>query len=62
MPLKFGTMKGMIRAHPDTEFGSNTINGHKVINNHLQKKITPTCCHAYRVKTANGKKLKSASR
>jgi len=49
--LKFGTLKGGIKVHPDTKFGCNTINGHKVINNYLQK-ITPICCHA------NDKKLK----
>jgi len=46
--LKFGTLKGRIKAHPDTKFGCNTINVHEVINNYLQK-ITPICCHAYRV-------------
>jgi len=48
IPLKFGTLKGRIKAHPDTKFGCNTINGHKVINNYLQK-ITPIYCHVYRV-------------
>jgi len=46
--LKFGTLKGGIRAHPDTKFGCNTINGHKVISNYLQK-VTPTCCHTNRL-------------
>jgi len=45
---KFGILKGSIRVHPDTKFGCNTINGHEVINNCSQK-ITPICCHAYRV-------------
>jgi len=54
--LKFGTLKGRTKAHPDTKFGCNTINGHEVINNYLQK-ITPICFHAYRV-NRNGKKLK----
>jgi len=46
--LKFGTLKGGIKVHPDTKFGCNTINGHEIINNYSQK-ITPICCHAYRV-------------
>jgi len=46
--LKPGTLKGRVRAHPDTKFGCNNINIHKVINNYSQK-ITLTCCHAYRV-------------
>jgi len=33
--LKFGTLKGRIKAHPDTKFDCNTINGHEVINNYL---------------------------
>jgi len=27
IPLKFGTLKDRIKAHPDTKFGCNTING-----------------------------------
>jgi len=46
--LKFSTLKGRIRVHPDTKFGCNTTYGHEVINNH-SKKITPICCPAYRV-------------
>jgi len=46
--LKFGTLKGRIKAHPDNKFGCNTINSHEDINNYSQK-ITPICCHAYRV-------------
>jgi len=43
IPLKFG---GGIKAHPDTKFDCNTINGHKVIT-FFHKLLT--CCHAYRV-------------
>jgi len=43
--LKFGTLKGMLRAHPDAKFGFNTMNGHEVIKNYSGK-ITPICCHA----------------
>jgi len=42
--LKFGTLKGEIRAHPDTKY----INGLKVINNYLRKNNT-NLFHAYRV-------------
>jgi len=35
--LKFGTLKGRIKAHPDTKFGCNAINGQEVINNYSQK-------------------------
>jgi len=35
--LKFGTL---IRVHPDSKFGCNTINGHKVINNFFAKNNT----------------------
>jgi len=38
--LKFGTLEGRIRVHPDTKFGYKTINGHKVINGYLQKNNT----------------------
>jgi len=38
--LKFGTLKGRIRVHPDTKFDCNTINGHKALNNYLQKNNT----------------------
>jgi len=43
--LKFGTLKGRIRVHPDTKF---VCNGYKFINDY-SRKITPICCHAYRV-------------
>jgi len=43
--LKFGTQKGKIRLHPDTQFGCNTINSHKVVNNY-SRKITPICCYS----------------
>jgi len=38
--LKFGTLKGGIRVHPDTKFGCDTINGHKFINDYSQKNST----------------------
>jgi len=31
IPLKFGTLKGRINAHPNTKFVCNTINGYKAI-------------------------------
>jgi len=46
--LKFGTQKGGVRAHVGTKFGWNTINTRKDIYDYSQK-ITPICCHAYRV-------------
>ena len=46
--LKFGTQKGDIKAHLGTSFGWNTINRQRVMSDYSQK-ITPICCHAYRV-------------
>jgi len=47
--LKFDTPKvEKGRMHPDTKFGCNTINGHRVINDCAQK-IASICCHTYRV-------------
>ena len=46
--LKFGTQKGDIKAHIDTNFGWNTINRQTVMSDY-SRKITPICCHAYRV-------------
>ena len=46
--LKFGTQKGGIKAHLGTNFGWNTINRQRVMSDYAQK-ITPICCHAYRV-------------
>jgi len=54
--LKFGTQIGGVMAHLGTMFGYNTINTRQVIRDYLQK-ITPICCHAYRV-NRDGKKLK----
>ena len=46
--LKFGTQKGDIKAHLGTNFGWNTINRQRVMSDY-SRKITPICCHAYRV-------------
>ena len=46
--LKFGTQKGDIKAHLGTNFGWNTINKQRVMSDY-SRKITPICCHAYRV-------------
>ena len=46
--LKFGTLKGGIKAHLGAKFGWNEVNVQKGISDYLQK-ITPICCHAYRV-------------
>ena len=46
--LKFGTQKGNIKAHLGTNFGWNTINRQRVMSDY-SRKITPICCHAYRV-------------
>ena len=46
--LKFGTQKGGTKAHLGTNFGRNTINRQRVMSDY-SRKITPICCHAYRV-------------
>ena len=46
--LIFGTQKGGIKAHLCTNFGWNTINRQRVMS-YYSRKITPICCHAYRV-------------
>ena len=46
--LKFGTQKGGTKAHLGTNVGRNTINRQRVMSNY-SRKITPICCHAYRV-------------
>ena len=46
--LKFGTQKGGITAHHCTNFGWNTINSKRGMSDY-SRKITPICCHAYRV-------------
>ena len=46
--LKFGTQKGDIKAHLGTNIGWNTINRQRVMSDY-SRKITPICCHAYRV-------------
>ena len=42
------TQKGGIKAHLCTNFSWNTINRQRVISDY-SRKITPICCHAYRV-------------
>ena len=46
--LKFDTQKGSIKAHLGTNFGRNKTNRQRVMSNY-SRKITPICCHAYRV-------------
>ena len=46
--LTFGTEKGGIKAHLGTKIGWNEINRQRVMSNY-SRKITPICCHAYRV-------------
>ena len=46
--LKFGTLKGLIKANPRTNFGRNPMNIHGVITDYLRK-IRSKVCHAYRV-------------
>ena len=40
--------EGGIKAYRSTKFGQNTINNQRVISDY-SRKITPICCHAYRV-------------
>ena len=46
--LKFGTLKGLIKADLRTNFGRNPMNIHGVITDYLHK-IRSKVCHAYRV-------------
>ena len=46
--LTFGIEKGGIKAHLGTNISWNTINRQRVISDY-SRKITPICCHAYRV-------------
>ena len=46
--LKFGTQKEGIKAHLGTNFSWNTINRQRIMSDY-SRKITPICCHAYRV-------------
>ena len=46
--LTFGSQKGGIKAHLCTNIGWNTINRKRVMIDY-SRKITPICCHAYRV-------------
>ena len=46
--LKFGTLKGLVKADPSTNFGRNLKNIHGVMTDYLRK-IRSKVCHAYRV-------------
>ena len=46
--LKFGTIKGLIKADLCTNFGRNPMNIHGVMTDYLRK-IRSKVCHAYRV-------------
>ena len=46
--LKFGTLKGLIKADLRTNFGRNPMNIHGVMTDYLCK-IRSKVCHAYRV-------------
>ena len=46
--LKFGTLKGLIKADLCTNFGRNLMNIHGVMTDYLRK-IRSKVCHAYRV-------------
>ena len=46
--LKFGTLKGLIKADLCTNFGRNPMNIHEVMTDYLRK-IRSKVCHAYRV-------------
>ena len=46
--LKFGTLKGLIKANLSTKFRRNPINIHGVMTNYLRN-IRSKVCHAHRV-------------
>ena len=46
--LKFGTLKGLIKADLRINFGRNPMNIHGVMTDYLRK-IRSKVCHAYRV-------------
>ena len=46
--LKFGTLKGLIKADLCTNVGRNPMNVHGVMTDYLRK-IRSKVCHAYRV-------------
>ena len=46
--LEIWHTEGGIKAHLCTKFGWNTINRQRVMSDY-SRKITPICCHAYRV-------------
>ena len=49
--LKFGTLKGLIKADLCTNFGRNPMNIHGVMTDYLRK-IRSKVCHAYRVNSS----------
>ena len=46
--MKFGPLKGLIKANLRTNFGRNPMNIHGVITDY-SRKIRSKVCHAYRV-------------
>ena len=46
--LKFGTLKGLIKANLSTKFGRNLMNIHRVLTDYSHK-IRSKVCHAHRV-------------
>ena len=46
--LKFGTVKGLIKANLSTKFGRNPMNIHGVMTDYLRR-IRSKACHAHRV-------------
>ena len=48
IPLNVGTQKEGTKTHLSTTFGRNMINRQRVMSDY-SRKITPICCHAYRV-------------
>ena len=46
--LKFGTLKGLIKANLSTKFGRTPMNIHGVMTDYLRK-IRSKVCHAHRV-------------
>ena len=46
--MKFGTLKGLIKADLRNNFGRNPMNIHRVITDYLRK-IRSKVCYSYRV-------------